>query len=359
MAGSTFFLLVTFIFYSSCCIDFAAPATNPLPKFSALFCFGDSILDTGNNNYIKALFKSDYRPYGQDFPNGIPTGRFSNGRLIPDMLASVLEIKDTLPPFLQPNLSNEDLITGVNFASAGSGFDAKTNALTNAISFSRQIDLFKDYVARLKGVVGEEKAMQIINDAVIVVTGATDDYVFNIFDFPTRRFEFTPRQYGDFLLNNLQNITKELYSLGLRAMLVLGLPPVGFLPFQTSIRLANPFALRYSLEEQNEISADYNQKLIGTLSQLQQTLPGSKIVYTDVYEIIEDMVTSPQKYGFVETKDVCCGSGLLEQNPSCDPFTPPCQQPSKFLFWDRIHPTLAAYHYIFNSLVQNVLPKFL
>ncbi|XP_025012390.2 GDSL esterase/lipase At1g06990 isoform X1 [Ricinus communis] len=211
MAAATFFLLVT-IFLSSTCINFAVIATTPLPKFPAIFGFGDSILDTGDNNYIRTQIKSNYRPYGQEFPNGIPTGRFSNGRLIPDMLASILGIKDTLPPFLQPNLSNDDLTAGVNFASAAAGFDAKTSVFTKAIPFSKQIDLFKDYLATLKGVVGEEKAMKIINDALMVVTGGINDYTYNMYDFPTRRLEFTPRQYGDFLLNNFQNFTKVLWK---------------------------------------------------------------------------------------------------------------------------------------------------
>ncbi|KAK7360241.1 hypothetical protein VNO77_02224 [Canavalia gladiata] len=31
--------------------------------FPAVIAFGDSILDTGNNNYIKTLFKANFKPY--------------------------------------------------------------------------------------------------------------------------------------------------------------------------------------------------------------------------------------------------------------------------------------------------------
>lgn len=50
-----------------------------------MFIFGDSLSDSGNNNFIPTLAKSNYPPYGIDFPQG-PTGRFSNGKLAVDMI---------------------------------------------------------------------------------------------------------------------------------------------------------------------------------------------------------------------------------------------------------------------------------
>jgi hypothetical protein len=47
----------------------------------AMYVFGDSTLDVGNNNYLAgANVPRANRPYyGVDFPGGVPTGRFSNG----------------------------------------------------------------------------------------------------------------------------------------------------------------------------------------------------------------------------------------------------------------------------------------
>lgn len=53
---------------------------------SAIFAFGDSTVDTGNNNYIATPLKSNFLPYGRDFFNHMPTGRFTNGKLIPDFV---------------------------------------------------------------------------------------------------------------------------------------------------------------------------------------------------------------------------------------------------------------------------------
>jgi len=53
----------------------------------ALFVFGDSILDTGNNDYIETFFKCNFPPYGEDFGGeNQPTGRFSNGLIPSDFL---------------------------------------------------------------------------------------------------------------------------------------------------------------------------------------------------------------------------------------------------------------------------------
>lgn len=49
------------------------------------FVFGDSVFDNGNNNALNTKAKVNYLPYGIDFPQG-PTGRFSNGRNIPDVI---------------------------------------------------------------------------------------------------------------------------------------------------------------------------------------------------------------------------------------------------------------------------------
>jgi len=60
---------------------------------SAIFMFGDSIVDPGNNNHRLTEAKANFPPYGQDFPGRVATGRFSNGLVPGDllgMLASVI-----------------------------------------------------------------------------------------------------------------------------------------------------------------------------------------------------------------------------------------------------------------------------
>lgn len=53
----------------------------------AFFVFGDSLVDSGNNNYLATTARADSPPYGIDYPTGRPTGRFSNGLNIPDFIS--------------------------------------------------------------------------------------------------------------------------------------------------------------------------------------------------------------------------------------------------------------------------------
>lgn len=62
----------------------------------ANFVFGDSLVDSGNNNYIVSLSKADFSPNGIDF--GKPTGRYTNGRTIVDIVGKFSSF-----PFINPN----------------------------------------------------------------------------------------------------------------------------------------------------------------------------------------------------------------------------------------------------------------
>ena len=79
-------LLVCFIFFilEKSQAELLAPA---------LYVFGDSTVDAGNNNNIQTFAKSNYLPYGIDFPGGI-TGRTTNGQTMADFIG---KLKHFLP----------------------------------------------------------------------------------------------------------------------------------------------------------------------------------------------------------------------------------------------------------------------
>lgn len=65
----------------------SAAAAAAAAQVPAMFAFGDSLIDAGNNNFISSIAKSNYYPYGIDFRGG-PSGRFTNGRTFVDMLGA-------------------------------------------------------------------------------------------------------------------------------------------------------------------------------------------------------------------------------------------------------------------------------
>lgn len=81
-SSPSYYLSFTFIIFSLQ-VSLSSPYTS--------FVFGDSLVDAGNNDYIFTLSKADSPPYGIDFAasGGRPTGRFTNGRTISDIVGNV------------------------------------------------------------------------------------------------------------------------------------------------------------------------------------------------------------------------------------------------------------------------------
>lgn len=177
-------------------------------NLTAVFAFGDSTVDPGNNNYIRTLFVSNHPPYGRDFPGHRPTGRFTNGRLVTDFMVSYLGLKQFVPAFLDPSLEDEELLTGVSFASSGSGIDDETAALAHLLTMHTQVGNFKKALQRIEALVGHQEATRIINNAVFVISAGTNDILNNFYwlPFSHRKLQFSLPQYHDFLLDRLWHI---------------------------------------------------------------------------------------------------------------------------------------------------------
>ncbi|XP_062207311.1 GDSL esterase/lipase At1g58430-like [Phragmites australis] len=323
------------------------------PKFSAIFYFGDSVLDTGNNNHIPTLAVANHVPYGRDFPGKKPTGRFSNGRLVPDLLNEKLQLKEFSPPFLDTKLSNNDIMTGVNFASAGSGFDDQTSQLSNTLPMSTQVDLFKDYLLRLRDIVGHEEASRIIANSLIFISSGTND--FSHYYRSSKRRKMDISDYQDTILQRAQAYVKELFDLGGRRFCLAGLPPFGCTPIQITLS-RDPE--RACVDEQNRDAQVYNSKLQKLLPTLQGSLHGSKIVYLDAYKALMEILDDPAKYGFTETTRGCCGTGLREVALLCNALTPMCKNVSSYVFYDAVHPTERVYRLVNDYIVKDVIPQF-
>jgi hypothetical protein len=111
----------------------------------AIIVFGDSSVDTGNNNFIPTIARSNFWPYGLDFGDGLPTGRFSNGRLATDFISEAFGLPSSIPAYLDANFTIDQLATGVSFASAATGFD---NA-TAGVLVTKPCSFFLSFVSSL------------------------------------------------------------------------------------------------------------------------------------------------------------------------------------------------------------------
>ncbi|MQM05385.1 hypothetical protein Taro_038197 [Colocasia esculenta] len=371
-------------------------ANQTKPKVPALIVFGDSIVDPGNNNAILTTIRCNFPPYGKDFPGRVATGRFSNGKIPSDFLASKLGIKELLPAYLGTDLDAHDLLTGVSFASGGAGYDPLTSKLVSAISMSDQLKLFKEYKEKLKAIAGEKKAADIISKSLFVVVSGTDDIANTYFTTPFRRLQYDLPSYIEFVVRLASSFLQELHGLGARKIGVAGAPPIGCVPSQRTIAGGND---RRCVSLYNQAAVMMNNRLIREVQTLNATCGNTTMMYIDLYTPLLDLIQRPSAYGnihilpinidhcrhpccrmistrksfnqsagnvssesccvigacagFAESTKGCCGTGTFEVTLTCNSLTAStCEDVSKYVFWDRYHPTERAAEILMEQVMQ-------
>ncbi|KAI3963191.1 hypothetical protein MKX01_030321 [Papaver californicum] len=281
---------------------------------TCILVFGDSSVDPGNNNRLSTTFKGNFAPYGKSFYGGRPTGRFCNGRLTTDFIAEALGFTKIIPGYLEPNVTNNQILHGVSFASAASGYDDLTANLTNVLPVSKQIEYLLHYKIRLTNLVGQKKASEIIGNAIFVLSMGTNDFIQNYFIEPTRAEEFTLDKYEDYLVSCMIKDIKEIHRIGATRLVVVGVPPLGCMPLVKTLLGGSSGAC---VESFNNASFTFNTKVKAAIATIRTSL-GLKTAYVDTYAILQGAMNNPKKYGFTVTSKGCCGSGETEFGDTYD-----------------------------------------
>ncbi|XP_062221149.1 GDSL esterase/lipase At4g26790-like [Phragmites australis] len=332
-----------------------APAPAVRARVTALIVFGDSTVDAGNNNAVQTVVRSNFPPYGRDFPGGRATGRFSNGRVATDFYSEALGLgRAFVPAYLDPGYGIRDFATGVCFASAGSGLDVATSRVFGVIPLRKQVDMFREYKARLADHLGAAEARTVVSDAVYAVSIGTNDFIENYFALTTTRFlEFTVDEYTDYLVGLARSFLAELYGLGARKIGLTGLGAMGCLPLERAHLLGR------CAEEYNAAARGFNAALEEMVSELGAELPGAEIRVAAVYDFFEGIVRNPSRYGFARADVGCCGSGTYEMGYTCRAWDArTCADAGWYVFWDAVHPTERANRIIAEYLMNTTFAHF-
>ncbi|CAA0407879.1 unnamed protein product [Arabidopsis thaliana] len=318
---------------------------------TSILVFGDSSVDPGNNNFIKTEMKGNFPPYGENFINHKPTGRLCDGLLAPDYIAEAMGYPP-IPAFLDPSLTQADLTRGASFASAGSGYDDLTANISNVWSFTTQANYFLHYKIHLTKLVGPLESAKMINNAIFLMSMGSNDFLQNyLVDF-TRQKQFTVEQYIEFLSHRMLYDAKMLHRLGAKRLVVVGVPPMGCMPLIKYLR-----GQKTCVDQLNQIAFSFNAKIIKNLELLQSKI-GLKTIYVDAYSTIQEAIKNPRKFGFVEASLGCCGTGTYEYGETCKDMQV-CKDPTKYVFWDAVHPTQRMYQIIVKKAIASISEEFL
>ncbi|KHN29936.1 GDSL esterase/lipase [Glycine soja] len=297
-------------------------------KFPALYVFGDSLIDCGNNNHLPSG-GADYLPYGIDFMGGnTPTGRATtNGKTVADFLAMHLGLPFVHPYLDLTNHQRNKIRTGINYASGGSGILPDTNNVTS-LTLDKQIKFFHRTVKHnLHKMFNEKEKMEKhLSESLFFVSTGVNDYFHN----GTFRGN---KNLSLFLLNEFTLRIQRIYDLGARKFFVNNIPPAGCFPSK-AIR-ERP---RGNCDEKiNKAISFYNRRLPEVLHELQSLLPGFSFVHADLFGFFKELRETGKSYGIVETWKPCCPNTIYG-DLQCHPNTVPCPNRDTHLFWDE-HPT--------------------
>ncbi|KAL6839352.1 hypothetical protein ACP4OV_030849 [Aristida adscensionis] len=319
----------------------------------AFYVFGDSLVDSGNNNYLMTTARADSPPYGIDHPTHRATGRFSNGLNIPDIISEHLGAEPTLP-YLSPELRGRKLLVGANFASAGVGILNDTGIqFVDILRMNRQLGYFAEYQGKLRALVGAARARQVVRRALVLITLGGNDFVNNYYlvPFSLRSRQFALPDYVRYLISEYKKILIRLYLMGARRVLVTGTGPLGCAPAM----LAQRGRGGQCAAELNRAASLFNPQLAGVLAELNARFGAGTFISANAVRVHFDFISNPGAYGFATAKQACCGQGPHNGLGLCTPASNLCADRSKYVFWDAYHPTERANRIIVSQFMSGSL----
>jgi outer membrane lipase/esterase len=317
---------------------------QPKVAYQALFVFGDSLADTGNDFILTTAAGinpaippsvSPHQTYYQ--------GRFSNGPTEFEYLWSRIQQgpQSVLTPFLAtqqlalapcpaaPFVTPTELPKkgAVNFAFGGSGTAECT--ITGA-GFA------------VPGLRTQVKWLGLTQDAkfaskktLYAILSGSNDYL------------ATPPADPHVVVDNITNAVKDLSQLGARDIMVLNVPDLGSVPLNAPL----PPPVRATL---SGLSSLHNVLLKQSLDALVPTLPDdTKVILVDLHGLVEALSGNPS---FVYTTPALPfpNSVCLFTNPATCTNVPTFDVEPKFVFWDALHPTTAT-HSLLSEFLYDAL----
>ncbi|KAL0324187.1 UNVERIFIED_CONTAM: GDSL esterase/lipase [Sesamum calycinum] len=320
------------------------PAEPPAPQprnFSslrpALFVIGDSSVDCGTNNFLGTFARADRLPYGRDFDTHQPTGRFCNGRIPVDYLALRLGLP-FVPSYLGQTGSVDDMIRGVNYASAGAGIIFSSGSeLGQHISLTQQIQQVMDTFQMFILILGENAAFDLISNSIFYISIGSNDYIhYYLRNISSVQSLYLPWSFNQFLAQTMKQEIQNLYNANVRNVVVMGLAPIGCAPYYLWL-YDSPNG--QCVEMINNMIMEFNFDMRFMVEELNHKLPGANIVFCDAFEGSMDIIKNHDRYGFNVTTDACCGLGKYRGWIMCISSDMACGNASNHIWWDQFHPT--------------------
>ncbi|KAK9051621.1 hypothetical protein SSX86_028248 [Deinandra increscens subsp. villosa] len=307
---------------------------NGEPQVPCYFIFGDSLVDSGNNNGLATTAKANYKPYGVDFSQGV-SGRFTNGRTVADIIGQLLGFTNFIPPYA--TATDQEIDTGVNYGSGSAGIREESGShLGDRISMDRQLLNHETTISRLSALQNNKSFTDDhLKKCIYLSNIGSNDYINNYLIpsiYPTSN-TYTVDQYAQVLVQQYSQQLKTIYNLGARKIVVFGLGQVGCAPAEIARFGTNG---KPCVEWINQAVKLFNDKLKSLVTELNSEYQDARFTFINLTSI-----SAPQGecLDFADVplpNNPCC---KLREDGQCVANSSPCLVRALSLFFDGFHPT--------------------
>ena len=297
---------------SASAIPVAPTMAAPGAPFSAIYAFGDSLTDAGNDSLATAGLVPVSPPYADR--------SFSNGPVWVKDLAQNIGL-----PAIQPSLAG-----GTDFAYGGAQTGQTPAHTLNPTDLPSQVAQFESQVATPQA--GALYAIWIgANDVLDIANNST----------------LTPAQQQADVAAAVNNETSAISALaahGAQNLLVLNVPDLGKTPFEIQHGAA-------VAQSATSLASLYNTELAASLQQLEAS-GALKVDLVDTFSVLDQTVANPGAHGFTNVTDPVWTGNLTDANSGTLRATGSAQ--NQFVFFDGLHPTAEAHAQLAAGIAQGL-----
>ncbi|KAG2304774.1 hypothetical protein Bca52824_033425 [Brassica carinata] len=293
-------------------------AGQNLPQV-ALFTFGDSNFDAGNRKFMTSVsLPQNFWPYGKSRDD--PSGKFSDGKIVPDFLAKFMGISHDIPPALKPGA---DISRGASFA-----VDSATKLGTpkDSLNLNQQVRRFNQMISSW--------TEDYIPKSVFMIFVGMEDYLSFIRNNPTADGS-AQKSFVDSVTTQLKYNIELLYSPGASKFIVYTLPPLGCLPIvRQEFNTCND-----CYEKLNNLAKLHNAKIGPMMNDLATSKPGFQFTVFDFYNAVLRRRQRNLNYRFSFTNISCCAIGTHNAYGCGSPnaHSKLCEYQRSYLYFDGRH----------------------
>ncbi|XP_031487116.1 GDSL esterase/lipase At1g29670-like [Nymphaea colorata] len=329
-------------------IPFSLPSeTLREETVKAMFVFGDSVVDVGDNNWsATSKDKANFFPYGVDFLGGA-TGRFTNGRNPTDILGQLLGLPRFLPAYEDPAANGTRILNGVNYGNAGSGILEPNWSTDTVFGLKSQITQFENTtLPELESLFNDTAELtSYLSQSIFVIHTGANDYEQRCF-LSTSIQECDVPMLTGYLLKYLPEQLKRLYELGARKFVVFSIMPMGCSPMSRD-------GAEECVEEYNEAALLFNTQFNASMDNITSGMPGSSMVFANSYGLLIDINDDPSSFGFKVDNTSCCTTERM----LCVNGSTPCANRTEYVYFDSVHPTEPVYLMMATQAYESELPN--